>query len=277
MTIEEAIKLLRLQPQYQELIHYTYLDEDTVSAAERFARSEEFAEVLRLVGDTVKQGIVVDLGAGTGIASYAFAVHDARLVLALEPDPSDIVGQGAVIKFSSHLPIQLVSAYGEAIPLTDGSVDLVYVRQVLHHTLDLDLVLRECHRVLKPGGYFLACREHVVNDEAQLQSFWMNHPIHQLTGGENAFTLAAYRHAITASGLKLVQEFAPFDNIINTYPNISAAGVEDLIRAKLRRFFGSLGDWIGRLPGVDPLGRSLVNWRNRTPGRLYSFLAQKEG
>jgi 2-polyprenyl-6-hydroxyphenyl methylase/3-demethylubiquinone-9 3-methyltransferase len=44
---------------------------------------------------------------------------------------------------------------GEAIPLADRSVDCVVCVDVLEHVADLDRVLDEIARVLKPGGLFL--------------------------------------------------------------------------------------------------------------------------
>jgi hypothetical protein len=35
----------------------------------------------------------------------------------------------------------------------------------------------------------LATREHVVDDPAQHAEFLARHPVHQLAGGENAFSL----------------------------------------------------------------------------------------
>ncbi|MCP4571361.1 MAG: class I SAM-dependent methyltransferase [bacterium] len=44
----------------------------------------------------------------------------------------------------------------DRIPFPDEHFDLVVTNQVLEHVKDLDLVLREIHRVLKPGGRVLA-------------------------------------------------------------------------------------------------------------------------
>jgi SAM-dependent methyltransferase len=276
MRTEEAIELMRKVPLYRELLYYTYLDEDVQAAAQRFAHSEEFAEVVRLLGERVKGSTILDLGAGNGIATYAFLQFGARQVIALEPDPSDIIGYGAIRSIVSDEQVSIVGSFGEHLPFASASIDIVYARQVLHHTSDLDLVLRECARVLKKGGGFIACREHVIDDDAQLQSFLANHQVHQFTGGENAFRLEQYRNAIQNGGLTVTRELAPFDSIINTYPMLATQReVEQLAADKLRRRFGTLGGVIARIPGVAIVVKDAIARRNRYPGRLYSFVATK--
>jgi 2-polyprenyl-6-hydroxyphenyl methylase/3-demethylubiquinone-9 3-methyltransferase len=45
---------------------------------------------------------------------------------------------------------------GEQLPAGDSTFDLVYCCDVLEHVSDLDRVVRETARVLKPGGLYLA-------------------------------------------------------------------------------------------------------------------------
>lgn len=42
------------------------------------------------------------------------------------------------------------------IPFDSGSFDIVINNQVFEHVDNLDFVLTECHRVLKPGGIILS-------------------------------------------------------------------------------------------------------------------------
>ena len=163
MTTEQAVLALRGSPANAELLRDSYLDADVQAAALRFAASPEFAEAVELVGG-VRGKSVLDLGAGTGIASWAFAGAGARRVVALEPDPSDVVGQGAIRSLGRREVIEQVGAYGERLPFQDGEFDVVYARQVLHHARDLRALVSECARVPRPGGSLLACREHVVDD-----------------------------------------------------------------------------------------------------------------
>ncbi len=274
LTREEAIHRLRRDPRYAELIHDSYLGEDTVESARRFEASAEFAEVCQLVGDRAREGKILDLGSGIGIAAYGFARRGAKCVYALEPDPSDEIGRGALLRLCGPLPIVPVDACGERIPLPDAQLDLVYARQVLHHAQDLPQVLRECARVLKRGGRFLASREHVVDDERQLKTFLQRHPVHRLAGGENAFPLRMYLEAIRAAGLRPDRVFGQWDTLINAFPTArSADELRHLSRIVLQRRFGRRGIVLSRLPGVNALVRA---WLNRPfPGRLYSFLATK--
>jgi ubiquinone/menaquinone biosynthesis C-methylase UbiE len=274
ITMDEAVLRLRRDSHCAQLIRDAYLDADTHASAERFLRSGEFMEAQRLVGDR-RTGTILDLGAGNGIASYAFSRSGARLVYALEPDPSHVVGRGAITQITAGLAVELIDAYGEDIPLPDQTVDVVYARQVLHHTRDLHQVLRECTRVLKPRGAFLACREHVVDDTAQLQAFLRNHPIHQLVGNENAFPLGVYLKAIHQSGLSLKDVIGHWDSVINAFPGVQTqAELSHYPQYWLRQHLGAVGTWAG---AWQPIRWLIWQWLKRpVSGRLYTFWAVKQ-
>ena len=274
LSTEEAVRHLRSDPGRADLVRDTYLDEDIEKAAERFAGSGEFAAILDLLGPCLQGSTVMDLGAGNGMASRAFALHGVRLVHAIEPDPSAEVGRGAIQIICAGLPVEIHHGFGEAIPLKDASIDLVYARQVLHHTTDLDQTLRECARILRPGGRFLACREHMVDDAEQMKQFLAEHPVHQLTGGEGAYSLQAYQSAIRAAGLSLEQTIDPWASPINTAPAANTAEeIADIPRKILRARYGAAGTLLASLPGVRAL--AWCRLRRPRPGRLYSFLARK--
>jgi SAM-dependent methyltransferase len=274
LTIDEAIRYLRRHPEYSDLVRDAYLDKDVRAAAERYRKSAEFAEVVKLIGPSLQQSTVLDLGAGNGIAAYALALAGARCVNALDPNPSDEVGIRALRRLTADLPVFALLGLGERMPLRDESIDLVYIRQVLHHASNLSLLLSESARVLKRGGALIACREHVVDDDKQLREFLQSHPVHQLAGGEHAFRLLEYLQAIEASGLRVQRVMRPWDTIINAFPAVRTN--EELRRYPVRlleRKLGAAGSLIGHLPGIQ----RLVLWRlnHSQPGRLYSFLAVK--
>ena len=274
MTTEEAVLKLRQDPAMADLVRDAYLGRDVADSARRFFESDEFAEVKRLLGDRLKGASVLDLGAGVGLASLAFARSGAARVVAVDPDPSDEVGRGAAARLAPNGEFEMLDAVGESIPLPDACMDVVYCRQVLHHAQDLPALLRECARVVKPGGIVLMCREHVVDNDEQLRQFLADHPVNRLAGGENANRLPVYLAAITGAGLVVDRAFGPWDSIINAFPQVrTRAELEALPEKKLVRRFGSLGRAAVRVPGVK--GMILRRIDRPVPGRLYSFLAHR--
>jgi len=272
MTTEQAVLALRSDPCCADLVRDAFLGPDVAESARRFSSSPEFAETERLAGGVGPGTRVLDLGAGVGISGWAFARQGAAVV-ALEPDASDVVGHGAMRRLPAEARVAATSGTGEALPFRDGAFDLVYARQVLHHARDLPAMLRECARVLRPGGTFLACREHVVDSDRQLARFLENHPVHRLAGGEHAWRLGEYRAAIAGAGLRLAQVLGPYDSIVNAYPMVQTAEALPAAReAAIRKRYGWLGALRLRL-GLDGGLRRGVGGA----GRLFTFVARRPG
>jgi SAM-dependent methyltransferase len=273
MSMDEAIRRLRADPSHADLVRDAYLGRDVVESARRFAGSAEWSEVVRLLDGRIVDATVIDLGAGIGAASVAFANEGAAHVIAIEPDPSDEVGRGAMVRLEPLTNVEMIDAVGEGIPLPNGTADIVYCRQVLHHATDLASMLVEMARVLKPGGVLIACREHVVDNDEQLKAFLASHPVNQLAGGEHAFGLDDYLSAISHAGLRLTLSLGPWDSIINAFPGVrSQFELDDYAAAALRRrgFVGNVASRIGLMRWL-----AWLRIKRPLPGRLYTFVAAK--
>jgi ubiquinone/menaquinone biosynthesis C-methylase UbiE len=193
---------------------------------------------------------------------------DGWAVTALEPDPSAIVGAGAIraLAAENNLEISVVESWGEQLPFDDESFDLVYARQALHHARDLKALCREICRVLKPGGMLLATREHVISRPEDLDPFLAGHPLHGLYGGEHAYLRTEYQTAITASGLRLLRTMATYSSDINLYP-ATVEGLKEKVEKKLNF---SMPETVFRRLMIP-----LLNLLHSEPGRLYTFIGQK--
>jgi ubiquinone/menaquinone biosynthesis C-methylase UbiE len=271
---DDLTRYLWAQPQYADLVSKSYFDADVHAAAERFYQSAEFQEVLALITRFTPLRKVLDLGAGRGIATYSFWKSGAECVYALEPDPGDIMGRGAIARLVGEPACHLLPDVGEAISLPDASVGVVYARQVLHHASDLPAMLNECARVLEKGGVFLASREHVVTNERQRERFLAGHALHRFMHNENAYTLAQYVAAFRGAGLTIQRVIGPWDSVINYYPcGTNADEVRRSAEEKLRLKLGALGTVLSSIPGVVRLAEAYM--KRPSPGRLFTFLARK--
>src|SRR6478609_4251341 len=146
MSWEQAVQWLRDRPDQQVLVRACYFDDPLAEAAERFWHSEEWKAIAALLPPA--SGRALDMGAGRGISSYALA-RDGWQVTALEPDPSDLVGAGAIraLARATGYPIDIVAEYSEKLPFTDATFEVVNCRQVLHHARDLRQTCSEIFRV----------------------------------------------------------------------------------------------------------------------------------
>ena len=256
---------LKDQPDQQDLVRACFYDDPPGKSAERFYHSIEWKAVRKLLA-SLPCGRVLDIGAGRGISSYAFA-RDGWSVIALEPDPSKVVGAGAIRQvIRPELDITIVEERGERLPFSENSFDLVYGRAVLHHADDLPAFCREAARVLKPGGMFLFTREHVLSRSVDLDKFFESHALHFLYQGECAYKLSEYLQALHGGGMQCVKILAPYSSDINLFPSSQQ---EVFRRIRKEKHFPLPGWFIKAviLPGM--------NKKNNTPGRLYSFFGGK--
>ena len=113
------------------------------------ARLSLFDEVV----DTWHGETVLDLGCGGGFMAEALAERGAN-VIGVDPVEAAVVAARAHAG-EAGLAIDYRVGSGEAIPLADGSIDCVVCVDVLEHVADIDRVLDEIVRVLKPDGLFL--------------------------------------------------------------------------------------------------------------------------
>lgn len=283
MTWEEAILNARKQEKFRQLIHDAYLDADLVKNVEHFMASEEFNETNRLIKKYLGSGFVkntttlLDIGAGNGVASLAFA-RSGYVVSAVEPDPSDTVGHKAIEKLTQHYNLSTLRVFtntGEGLPFDNNTFDVVYIRQAMHHAADLKKFISEAVRVTKPGGIVFTSRDHVVNNSEQKATFFTEHPLHHMYQGENAFTLAQYRNAFVEAGARIQLELGPLDSVVNYSPKTTKQ-LHDDVRAV---FSSKAGVKIPALPFLDTLLLRLYKLKTNNlyeqAGRLYSFVAHK--
>ncbi|MFG1643366.1 class I SAM-dependent methyltransferase [Amycolatopsis sp. NPDC049252] len=116
------------------------------------------AELLRRA-----HGRVVEIGAGTGLNVRHYP-ETAEVVLT-EPVPA--MYRRLEKRVRGRAGMRPVEAAADALPMADASVDTVVSTLVLCTVPDVDRVLAELVRVLRPGGRLLFC-EHVRAEDPKL-------------------------------------------------------------------------------------------------------------
>ena len=92
---------------------------------------------------------ILDLGCGTGRFSESLAAHFEAEVVGIDPSEK-MLDQARRKQRDRRVRYQV--GCGEAIPLPNDSVDLIFMSMSFHHFKDQMLAARECRRVLRDGG-----------------------------------------------------------------------------------------------------------------------------
>jgi SAM-dependent methyltransferase len=115
-----------------------------------YVHSRRDRVLAQLLGDVLPRNArVLDVGAGDGL--LARLIMDRRLDLT-------ITGIDVLVRPETHIPIQLFD--GKSIPYADRSFDVVLFVDVLHHTEDPIVLLREATRV---AAHSVVIKDHTLN------------------------------------------------------------------------------------------------------------------
>ena len=112
---------------------------------------EETARSLAAAATLGSNDSILDIGAGTGRVASAF-LGLGYPVVAVEP----AVSMAEAFRTKTvALPTRVVRGEGERLPFRSSIVDAVVIARLLYLAVDWPTILREAHRVLKPGGRLL--------------------------------------------------------------------------------------------------------------------------
>ena len=177
------------------------IDEDAlVRAAEKRFRSEydyavfeylRSAKVLAALdrARVTVAGRVLDAGCGGGGTVLSLAEESAFAVgLDLE---ARFAGSGTRLGREKGIAnAAFVQGDGARLPFADATFDLVFSHSVIEHVTTATGYLRECHRVLRPGGVlYLSTAPTLSLAGAHLPRLLLPVPVHILLGRRRAFAL----------------------------------------------------------------------------------------
>jgi ubiquinone/menaquinone biosynthesis C-methylase UbiE len=133
------------------------MDYDSTDIAVVYDRGRDHGpQMLEFWMDTVESYVqkqqvetILDLGCGTGRFTEALAAHFDAKVIGVDPSTKMLEQARAKLRDEG---VRYEIGSGEAIPLPDDSVDLIFMSMCFHHFADPRVAATECRRVLRDGA-----------------------------------------------------------------------------------------------------------------------------
>jgi SAM-dependent methyltransferase len=152
-----------------------------------YYRSAKVLAFLERAGVRVR-GRVLDAGCGGGGMPLSLA-EEARSVVGIDPAPRFHDAGARLARERGIGNLHFALADGMALPFRDLAFDLVLSHAVIEHVADAPRYLRECARVLAPGGHvYLSTAPYLSFAGAHLPRLKIPVPLHLLAGRAVAFS-----------------------------------------------------------------------------------------
>jgi len=217
-------------------------------------RQENFSFFKRSLPPQAAEEVILDIGVGQ---AHFHELLTGRTVYGVD--------------FYPYPKAHVVCDFGSGLPFRDAAADIILLSNVLEHLRDPALLLRECHRVLKPGGVLIGAVPFFINVHQRPYDFFRYTDI----ALASLLSEAGYRKSDVEPVLSLYALFHTvttrlFINAIR-YTSYGSHYVDVSIRLLLRigwlifrvLFFGVLKSLLRRVKGDKnyPLGYHFKGFR----------------
>lgn len=203
-----------------------------------------FRAMVRAVEDSFYQGMdlptpVLDVGCGDG--QFASVAFDHRLDVGIDPWGEPIHEAG-----SRQVYDLLVQGEGAEMPFPDASFSTVISNSVLEHIPDVDAVVRDIARVIRPGGKFVFCVPNHRFPELLLGTTvfrrlkwesaakWYSRLFNKISRHKHCDSLETWRARLDATGFEILEQWDYFcPKALHTMEVGHAVGLPALFWKKL--------------------------------------------
>jgi SAM-dependent methyltransferase len=194
-----------------------------------------------LLGD-VRGRRIVDFGCGSGANTVLLANRGARVWAVDISEDLIRLGVRRLAVNGRAGGAQYIVGSAHDLPFPEGSIDIVFGIAILHH-LDLALVSREVHRVLRPGGR--AIFQEPVRNSAAVRFLRSLVPY-------RAPDISPFERPLTDA--ELAQFAAPFSDVRSrafNLPHVPLGQLLPIVRKQVDRLYRSDGWLLQRFPSLD--------------------------
>jgi ubiquinone/menaquinone biosynthesis C-methylase UbiE len=129
-------------------------------------------------------------------------------------DPSEEMLSEARRKSGGN--VTFLRGSGEAVPLPDATIDMVFISMVFHHFADPRRAAEECHRVLRKAG--VICLRAGVMDRADTYPYVPFFPRTRSLLASNLQSLAFIETTFQAAGFDVLHHEVVMSEVAATWP-----------------------------------------------------------
>lgn len=185
---------------------------------------------------------LLEVGCGIGTDLVRFARGGARVT---GVDLSQTAIDLARRNFELHAlsADELNVANGEALPFADDTFDVVYAHGVVQYTREAAALVRECHRVLKPGGQGIFMVYNRISWLSAMSSLMKVSLEHQDAPVLRTFSIGEFRQLLSPfADVRIVPERFPVKSRLHKgwkgtlYNTVFVGTFNALPKALVRRF-----------------------------------------
>lgn len=148
---------------------------------------------------TISGGDILDVGTQGGdfITTLMKTLRGYNSFVGIDISEDDL--KKAREKFKDD-PVDLLEMNAEAMSLPDNHFDTVCISYSIHHLENIDTVLAEMYRVLKPGGNFII--QELYSDGGQTEAQRLDKEVHDLNVKIDTILGIPHFEALTRQALK---------------------------------------------------------------------------
>lgn len=201
--------------------------------SEVFAKGYSLGRLVEIVQPQA-QWHVLDIATGGGHTALKFAEYVQKVVATDLTQPMILAARDHIRDETKNAPVQIEYARCDAenLPFPDASFDLITCRIACHHFPDVGKFIRECARVVRPGGV-VAIIDMIAPTDKQSAHYLnafdrLRDPSHHWT-----YNLREWQDFFEAAALQPIHE-EPFDNPQNFSKWVDRMSCPEVVVEQLR-------------------------------------------
>lgn len=177
---------------YQKKFYDNYWNNKGYLNRLKLLRAIKILQYLSYIKTKIKEPEIIDFGCGDG--RFTAFIGEFGNTSGVELSEETVNRSNLKYPWVKFLQGDCIS-----MEVPKEKYDIVISQEVIEHVWEQDVYLRQCHKMLKPGGYIILTTPNKRILNLMKTSNWSNQPI------ENIITFQKIKHIINKSNFKIIK------------------------------------------------------------------------